>query len=106
MTSSIRARHMTRARYCAAPAGEHTERRFHLTENRRLSSCKAHMSHAKHQLAGGAAYAALDLRDRDEAACVHMAKHEGDRRVAGGLAGPESVTALMPRFFIFGSASF
>jgi hypothetical protein len=37
----------------------------------------------QHELAASAAYATLDLGDRDEAACAQMAKQEGDRRFAG-----------------------
>ena len=66
---------------CAA-AGEQTERRLHLTEDRRLARAKAHVA-GQHELAAGAAYATLDLRDGDQAAGAQMAKQEGDRRFAG-----------------------
>ena len=68
----------------AAPAGDHAERRLELTEDRRLARGKAHVAR-QHELAAGAAYATLDLRDGDEAACAQMAKQQGDRRLAGQL---------------------
>jgi hypothetical protein len=79
-----RAAHEAREVLGGAPAGEQTERRLYLTENRSLSRGKAHVAR-QHELAAGAAYATLDLRDGDEAACAQMAKQEGDRRFAGQL---------------------
>ena len=67
-----------------APAGEQTERRLELTEDRRLARGEAHVAR-QHELAAGGADATLDLRDGDEAACAQMAEQNGDRRLAGQL---------------------
>ena len=48
----------------AAPAGDQTERRLRLTEDRRLPGGEAHVAR-QHELAAGAAYATLDLRDTE-----------------------------------------
>ena len=68
----------------AAAAGDQAERRLELTEDRRLSRGEAHVAR-QHELAAGAADAALDLRDGDEAARAQMTEQEGDRRFAGQL---------------------
>src|SRR5205085_549125 len=70
----------------AASAGDQTERRLRLTEDRRLARGKAHVQR-QHELAAGGAHAALDLCDGDEAACAQMAKQEADRRFASQLRG-------------------
>jgi hypothetical protein len=76
------AAHEAREVLGGASAGEQTERRLELTEDRRLSRGKAHVA-GQHELAAGAADATLDLRDGDEAAHAQMAKQEGDRQIAG-----------------------
>src|SRR6266852_4866403 len=70
-----RAAHEAREVLHAAPAGDHTERRLRLSENRSLSLGKAHVA-CQHEFAAGGPYAALDLRDGDEAACAQMAKQQ------------------------------
>jgi hypothetical protein len=76
---------MRRARcWAAPPPGEQTERRLELAEDRRFARGKAHVA-GEHELAAGAADAALDLRNGDEAARAQMAKQEGNRRIAGQL---------------------
>src|SRR5262245_46296152 len=68
----------------AACAGRRAKRRLRLSEDRRLSRGEAHV-HRQHELAAGAAYASLDLRNGHEAACTQMAEEKGDRRLAGQL---------------------
>ena len=96
MTSSARARPMRRVEcWTPPPPGISTERRLGLTENRRLARSKAHVAR-QHELAAGGAYATLDLRDGDEAACAQMAKQQGDRGFAGQLR------CLLPVLFDLG----
>ena len=76
---------MRRARCWTPPApGIRPNARLRLTENRRLARSKTHVAR-QHEFAAGAAYAALDLRDGDEAAGAEMAKQEGDRWFTGQL---------------------
>jgi hypothetical protein len=67
-----------------APARNDAKCWFRLSENRRLASGKAHVAR-QHELAAGSAYAALDLGDREKAACAEMSKHKRDRRFTGEL---------------------
>ena len=67
-----------------AATGEHAERGLELTEDRRLSRREAHVGR-QHELAADAAYATLDLRDRDQAALAQAVKQQGERRLARQL---------------------
>jgi hypothetical protein len=68
----------------AAPTRDRSKPRLRLSENRRLSRGKAHVAR-QYELAAGGAYATLDLRDSDEAACAQVAKQEGDLGFSGQL---------------------
>ena len=65
-----------------AAAGDLTERRLELREDRRFARGEAHVA-GEHELAASRAHAALDLRDGDEAACAQVAEQERDRRYTG-----------------------
>ena len=81
MTSSARARPMSRARCWTPPApGITPNPRLRLSEIARLSRGEAHVA-CQHELAAGAAHATLDLCDRDKAALAQAAKHDRDRRL-------------------------
>ena len=80
----------------SATARDLTEGAFDLTENRRLARGKAHVAR-EDELAAGAAYATLDLRDSDETARAQVTKQKGDRSFAGQLRG------LFPVLFDSGS---
>jgi hypothetical protein len=57
----------------SAGAGEQTERRLELAEDRRLARGETHVA-GQHELAAGTANPPFDLRDGDQAAGAEMMK--------------------------------
>jgi len=76
-----RATHEAREVLGGARAGEKTEGRLELTEDRRLARGKARVAR-QNELDAGGAYATLDLSDGDEAAGAQTPKQAGERRFA------------------------
>jgi hypothetical protein len=79
-----RATHEPREVLGGGAAGELTECRLELTENRRLASREAHVTR-QNELTAGGANPTLDLRDADEPAGAQITKQKPDRCLAGQL---------------------
>ena len=62
-----------------------------LAEDGRFSCGKAHVT-PEHELVAGAAHATFYLRDRNQAACAHVAKEETEGRFPGELHGRLAVS--------------